>query len=122
MAIAQIKNGPVTYTGFEEKDNGKFFLSDEGEYIRLKYQVNEFCQALFNIKRITKENLQTQLDNRYFSKRDISPSIMERIESGETVYWYHGDPFTGPLNRFGTDPEKIIEAEKVRMLKEYNKN
>ncbi len=122
MAIAQIKDGPVTYTGFDENDNGKFFLSDNGDYIRLKYQVNEFCQALFNIKRITKENLQRNLDNRYFSKWDIPPRIMECIENGETVYWYYGDPFTGSLNRFGTDPDKIIEAEKIRMLKEYNKN
>lgn len=122
MAIAQIKNGPVTYTGFEKDDNGRFFLTDEGDYIRIKYQVNEFSQALFTIKRLNKENLQTQLDNRYLDKRDIPRNIMELIESGETVYWYHGDPFTGPLNRFGTDLEKIIEAEKIRMLKEYNKN
>ena len=32
MAIAQIKNGPVTYTGFEEKDNGKAYLGSRFVY------------------------------------------------------------------------------------------
>ncbi len=122
MAIAQVKNGPITYTGFEENDNGKFFVSDEGDYIRIRYQINEFSQALFTIKRITHENLQEQLDNRYFSKRDIPCNIMECIKNGETVYWYHGDPFSGRLHCFGTDLNKIIDAEKNKMLKEYQKS
>lgn len=120
MAIAQIKNGPVTYTGFEEKDNGKFFLSDEGGYIRLKYQVDEFRQILFTLTKVTKDNLQEQLDNRYFDKRDIPASIMDHINNGGTAYCYYGDPFTGPLNRFGTDPDKIIEAKKEQLLRDYS--
>ena len=120
MAIAQIKNGPVTYIGFEEKDNGKFFLSDEGGYIRLRYQADEFTQALFTLTKVTKDNLQKQLDNRYFSKRDIPASIMEHINNGGTAYWYCGDPFTGPLNRFGTDPDKIIKAKKEQLLRDYS--
>ena len=121
MAIAQMKDGPVTYTGFEEKDNGKFFLLEDGDYIRLKYQVNEFTQALCNIKKLYMGNLKEQFDHGYLHGWDIPKSIMEHIEHGETVYWYWGDPLNGPLNLFGTDLDKIIETQKEKMLKEYSK-
>lgn len=121
MANAEIKIGPITYIGFDECDNGKFFLDENGDYIRLTYQLDETMQILFSLKRVTKDNLQEQFDKGYFNKRDIPEDIMDYINNGGTVYWYYGDPFTGPLNRFGTDPDKIIEAKKKQILRDYSR-
>lgn len=86
MAIAQIKNGPVTYTGFEEKDNGKFFLSDEGGYIRIKYQFDEFTQVLITGKKKLEYEKENYIDSKKgenncmkikFSQRGLTFSFKE---------------------------------------------
>ncbi len=47
-----VTNGPVTYTGFDDVNNGKIIISDEGTYTYVIYQEDSFTQVISHIKKI----------------------------------------------------------------------
>ena len=44
---AEIQSNGVTYTGFDTEDNGKFIVTNNGDWTYINYQENEFTQVIF---------------------------------------------------------------------------
>lgn len=43
----EIKNGQVTYVGFDSKDNGKWIIDTTGDWTYVCFQKDEFTQTIF---------------------------------------------------------------------------
>ncbi len=110
---ATIQDGPILYTGFDPKDNGKFTVEHRNDITYVVYQRDEFSRLSCAIKHLHKDNIEEQFKRRYLLRYDVPIEIMAYINNGGTAYtWWNGK------TSFGTDLDKIVEEEKRRMANE----
>ena len=110
---ATIQDGPITYVGFDPKDNGKFTVEHRNDITYVVYQRDEFSRLSCAIKHLHKGNIEEQFKFRYVLRSEVPYNIMEHINNGGTAYtWWNGK------TSFGTNLDEIIEEEKRRMLHE----
>ena len=89
---AVVSSGPVSYVGFDEKDNGKIWLTEResGKYTYVHCQANEFSQPFICIVAVAKE----MLPDYEIYLHEFPSSVREKIMSGATGYtFWHGKTY-----------------------------
>lgn len=90
---AVVSGGPVSYVGFDEKDNGKIWLTEResGKYTYVHCQANEFSQPFICIVAVAKE----MLPDYEIYLHEFPSSVREKIMSGATGYtfWHGGNTY-----------------------------
>lgn len=77
--IEEKKSGMVTYTGFDDVNNGTFIIDTKGDWTYVKYQRDEFTQVIHGY--VVRQN-----DDRYkafqFGDRNIKyfDNLIEGVE------------------------------------------
>ena len=81
--IAKYTANGVTYTGFDDKDNGKIFVEEKGDYTYVVKQVDEWTQKHITITALNRDNITEK--SRYFL-HDISRQNYKDLNEGKTLY------------------------------------
>ncbi len=109
-----IKDGPVTYTGFDPKDNKKIWVEEkrDGKYTYVCCQRDEFSRPYICIVSVTKDML-PEYEN-YLT--EFPRKVRERVMSGETGFtFWHG------LNTYWFfDKNEAIEKARSILKDSYN--
>lgn len=81
--IAEKKIGMLTYTGFDDVNNGTFVIETKGDWTYVNYQRDEFTQVIvgYVVKQIDGRYKAFQLDDRTIKYFDSLDGGVEYIKS-----------------------------------------